>query len=67
MKDSTKKYLDKAWRSIRAAEILLVSSEVEFAVSRAYYAMFYVAEALLIESDLSFSKHGAVHGAFGAQ
>jgi uncharacterized protein (UPF0332 family) len=27
--------------------------------------MFHVAEALLNEKDLSFSKHGNVHGAFG--
>ena len=27
--------------------------------------MFYVAEALLNEKDLQFSKHGGVHGAFG--
>jgi uncharacterized protein (UPF0332 family) len=27
--------------------------------------MFYVAEALLNEKDLRFSKHGGVHGAFG--
>lgn len=27
--------------------------------------MFYVAEALLNEKNLYFSKHGGVHGAFG--
>lgn len=27
--------------------------------------MFYIAEALLEEKDLQFSKHGGVHGAFG--
>jgi uncharacterized protein (UPF0332 family) len=27
--------------------------------------MFYVAEALLNEKSLQFSKHGGVHGAFG--
>jgi uncharacterized protein (UPF0332 family) len=32
---------------------------------RAYYAMFYTAEALLSEMGLEFNKHSAVHAAFG--
>lgn len=39
--------------------------DYDFAVSRVYYAMFYIASALLGEKDLYFSKHGGVHGAFG--
>lgn len=35
-----------------------------FAAARAYYAMFYVAEAFLLGEELAFSKHGAVHAAF---
>jgi uncharacterized protein (UPF0332 family) len=37
----------------------------DFAASRAYYTMFYVAEALLLGEGLSFSKHTAVIAAFG--
>jgi uncharacterized protein (UPF0332 family) len=37
----------------------------DFAVSRAYYAMFYAAEAALLGKGLSFSKHSAVIAAFG--
>jgi uncharacterized protein (UPF0332 family) len=37
----------------------------EVAVSRAYYAMFYCASALLRGEGLSFSKHSAVIAAFG--
>ncbi|MEL6882566.1 MAG: HEPN domain-containing protein, partial [Cyanobacteria bacterium J06607_10] len=37
----------------------------EFSVSRAYYSMFYVAEALLDKEGLSFSSHAAVISAFG--
>jgi uncharacterized protein (UPF0332 family) len=37
----------------------------EFAAGRAYYAMFYIAEALLNEKGLKFNKHSAVHAAFG--
>jgi uncharacterized protein (UPF0332 family) len=36
-----------------------------FAVSRAYYAMFYIAEAFLLSEGLSFSKHSGVIGKFG--
>lgn len=67
MKASTKRLLDKASRAIEAAETLLENGLGEFSTGRAYYAMFYIAEALLNEKDLHFSKHGGVHGAFGEQ
>jgi uncharacterized protein (UPF0332 family) len=65
MKDATLALFEKANRAIEAAETLLNSGYPEFATGRAYYAMFYVAEALLNEKSLQFSKHGGVHGAFG--
>lgn len=66
MKENTRLLLDKARRAIDAAQTLLDSGPFpDFATGRAYYAMFYVAEALLREKDLHFSKHGGVHGAFG--
>jgi uncharacterized protein (UPF0332 family) len=54
----------KAVRSIRGARVLMDDGLHEFAVSRAYYAMFYIAEALLNERGTRFRKHGGVHGAF---
>jgi len=65
MSPATSKLLDKADRSIRAAESALGGGHLEAAASRAYYAMFYVAEALLNEKSLKFRKHGGVHAAFG--
>ncbi|HQL54889.1 MAG TPA: HEPN domain-containing protein [Phycisphaerae bacterium] len=65
MKESTAKLLDKSERSISAGDSLLAGGHVEAAANRAYYAMFYVAEALLGERGLRFRKHGGVHGAFG--
>lgn len=65
MKDDTSKLLAKAGRAIQAAEVLLGKGDAEFAAGRAYYAMFYVAEALLNERALKYQKHGGVHGAFG--
>jgi uncharacterized protein (UPF0332 family) len=57
--------LDKARRSIEAAQSLIQQKFYDFAVSRAYYAMFYIAEALLDQEGLSFSSHAAVISAFG--
>lgn len=65
MKEGTEALLGKAERAIEASSVLLDSSGPEFAAGRAYYAMFYVAEALLHEHDQKFSKHSAVHAAFG--
>ena len=37
------------------------------AASRAYYALFYVAEALLLGRGLAFSSHSAVIAAYGKE
>jgi uncharacterized protein (UPF0332 family) len=60
-------YLSKARESLEAAEMLLNANHPEFAVSRAYYAMFYVAEGLLYTKGLSFASHSAVAAAFGKE
>ena len=65
MKTATRGFLEKSERAIQAAEHLLANGDAEFSVGRAYYAMFYAAEALLHEKGLRFKKHGGVHGAFG--
>jgi len=65
MKEETLKLLDKASRAVEAARVLLREGNMDFAAGRAYYAMFYVAEALLNEKGMRFRKHGGVHGAFG--
>jgi uncharacterized protein (UPF0332 family) len=55
----------KAKNSLLAARVLRDSGFPDFAASRAYYTMFYVAEAFLVGKELAFSKHSAVHAAFG--
>ena len=65
MKQKTHQLMNKAEDAIEAAELLLKGQKPEFAAGRAYYAMFYVAEALLFEQGLSFRKHSGVHAAFG--
>jgi uncharacterized protein (UPF0332 family) len=64
MKEATQKLLSKAARVLKFAERLKTDDYGEFAVGRAYYAMFYIAEALLNERGHRFRKHGGVHGAF---
>ena len=49
MKAGTRQLLEKAERAIQAAGVLLAESGAEFSAGRAYYAMFYTAEALLHE------------------
>ena len=55
----------KAERYIRSAQILATDGDFDSAASRLYYAMFYIAEALLEAQGLSFSSHKAVISAFG--
>ena len=59
--------LHEARDSISAARSLLQIGYPKYAASRAYYAMFYAAQALLEGEGLSFSKHSAVIAAFGRE
>ena len=59
--------LRKAARRIRSARVLVVEGDYDSAVSRAYYATFYVAEGLLLSKGLAYSKHSAVIAAFGKE
>ena len=59
--------LRKAARRIRSARVLVAEGDCDSAVSRAYYAMFYVAEAVLLSKGLAYSKHSAVIAAFGRE
>jgi len=65
MKDYSRKLPDKAIDTIEAAELLVDAGKSDIAAGRAYYAMFYIAEALLNEKGLRFTKHSGVHSAFG--
>jgi len=59
--------LEMAEESIKAAVLLAAENVNRFAVSRAYYAMFYCVEALLLSKGLSFSKHSGVIASFGRE
>lgn len=58
------KIISKAHRSLEAARRDFDYEDYDFASSRAYYAVFYAIEGLLLTKDMSFSKHSAVISAF---
>ena len=57
--------LAKAVESLSIARVIHERGSFGFAAARAYYAMFYVAEALLMDEGLHYGKHSAVIAAFG--
>ena len=65
MNEQTGLLMAKAERAILAAQHLDDQGDIEFSIGRAYYAMFFVAEALLNEKGYHFTKYGGVHKAFG--
>jgi uncharacterized protein (UPF0332 family) len=67
MNEYTRQLLDKAIDTIEGAELLLEHGKMDIAAGRAYYALFYIAEALLNEKGLQFSAHGDVIGAYGKE
>ena len=65
MTQDQQELLEEARDSVSAAKWLLDGDFPGYAASRAYYAMFYVAEAFLEGEGMSFSSHSAVISAFG--
>ena len=60
------KYLiERARKYLKSSNMLLEEEDFESSVSRAYYAMFYSTESILLTRDLSFSSHKGVISAFG--
>ena len=59
------KLLRDAHDNVRVARILTDEGYYGVAVARAYYAMFYVAQAFLLGDNMAFSKHSGTIGAFG--
>lgn len=57
--------MKRASKYIQSASMLLDKEDYESSVSRAYYPMFYAAEAALLTKNLSFSSHRGVISGFG--
>lgn len=63
-----RRWLERAVESLEATEALIKQELYHDAISRAYYSMFYAANALLILDGLNVSeKHSAVMAAFGRE
>jgi len=69
MDDKTRKeiqrYLERARLDLQAVDVNLQNELYTVAVSRAYYAMFYAATALLKSKGIDRSRHSGVISAFG--
>ena len=57
-------YIENAKEALRAAQLNLDNDFYTTAVNRAYYAIFYAANALLATKKLARSKHSGVLAAF---
>jgi uncharacterized protein (UPF0332 family) len=58
-------FVEKAERFLSTAEHALSSEDYDSCVSRCYYAMFFMAEAVLLTKNLSASSHKGVISLFG--
>lgn len=68
MKTEQKQRLFNAKENIKAAQLLAHSHFYDIAISRAYYAMLYVAEALLLEQTTAIpTQNEAVNSLFTEQ
>jgi len=60
MMQEIKWLLERADESLRAAELMIGHEMFHSAVSEAYYAMFYAAQALLLKKGVQGSTHKGV-------
>ena len=60
MTEAIRDLVEKGRRSLDAARGLIRDGHFDFAASRAYYAMFYVAEALLLSRGFEAGTQGGV-------
>lgn len=67
MKPEFQFFFTKAIRSLEIANLLRERGDHDFASSRAYYAMFYMAEALLWSLGLTYKSHSQVIGVYGRE
>jgi len=65
--DEVQRWMDKARSSLKAGDTLIEDLLFAEAISRAYYAMFYAAKALLLRDGVDVTKHSAVVAAIGRE
>ncbi len=64
-KEIIKGYIEAAKVKLDSAEILLKHSKYDDTVSRAYYAVFHCAQALLLSIGVKAESHSGVRQLFG--
>ena len=64
-KEEIQLYLNRARKDLQAVEVNIQNALYNVAISRAYYAMFYAATALLKSKDVERNKHSGIISAFG--
>jgi uncharacterized protein (UPF0332 family) len=67
MDERIEKLLKKAQEDLKASEIMIENSIYRIAASRVYYAMFYIAEALLLTKGLIFTSHKGLISSFNKE
>lgn len=66
MNEISLKFLEKAERSQRASAVALAYHDLESAASIAYYGLFYTAQALLRDREITYRRtHSAVIKMYG--
>lgn len=63
-RDKIRKYMAHARQAVETGRLVLDHADYIAAVNRAYYAIFYAANALLATKGLQRSKHSGVISAF---
>jgi uncharacterized protein (UPF0332 family) len=58
--DEIQANLDRAYSSLQSAKVLRDASLLDDSASRAYYAVFHAASALLLSKELTFNSHAGV-------
>lgn len=65
LKEEVVKLLERAGGALTVTKTLFDNGHFGDSMSKAYYAMFYAASALLIQNDLVRHKHSAIISAIG--
>jgi len=63
--EELKNFVEKAKKFIKSAKVLLEINDYDSVVSRTYYAMFFMTEALLLTKNLAPKSHSGLISLFG--
>jgi len=53
--------------SHEVAKVLIDKGFIRFSAAQSYYTIFYLAQAMLLSRELTFSSHSAVVAAYGKE